>query len=89
MITQRAGLEYWLSQLPDHIMPATAVELGYIEQPINGILFLNSLYQRTADCPADGEQVFVRVNARVVATGPLRKAQVAVTDVYTHDVFTG
>jgi hypothetical protein len=86
---QQAVLEHWLSQLPDHVMPATAVELGFIEQPISGVLFVNSLYQRTPACPADGQRVFVRVNASVVATGSLRKAQVAVTDVYTPDVATG
>lgn len=83
---QQAGIEHWLSQLPDHIMPPTAVELGYIEQPISGVLFVNGIYQRTCNHPADGQQVFVRVNACVVATGPLRKAQVIVTDVYTPDV---
>ena len=83
---QQAGMAHWLSQLPDHVMPPTAVELGYIEQPIRDVLFVNSIYQRTCNHPADGQQVFVRVNACVVATGPLRKAQVIVTDVYTPDV---
>jgi hypothetical protein len=87
--TQQSGLEHWLSQLPDHVMPATATELGFMEQPISSVVFVNSLYQRTCNCPADGQRVFARVNACVVATGPLRKAQVCVTDVYTPDVFTG
>ncbi len=86
---QQAGLKHWLSQLPDHIMAATAVEQGFMEQPMGSVLFVNSLYQRLADCPVDARLVFVRVNACVVATGPLRKAQVVVTDVYTSDVATG
>jgi len=84
--TQQAGLAHWLSQLPDHVMPATAVELGFIEQPISSVLFLNSLYQRTPAYSGDEITAFVRVNVNVVATGPLRKAQVVVTDVYTPDV---
>lgn len=99
VIVQRAGPRYidvaltseqsehistWLASLPSSVMQSTA-QLDGVIQHTGAYVCLTPQYRATEQWPTCNDSVRVRVTAAVSTIGPLRKANIIITDVLLAD----
>ena len=82
---QAEEVAHWTSQMPEHVMRTTAELQGTISHE-GAYVCLDSTYCSTSRLPQADDLVAIRIVPEVVRIGPLRKAQIRITDVLLPDI---